>query len=209
MDSETSPSLLEEHLSCKSCTASLRRKRFLAMAEGLVEVAKVLKSLKENESFHGALEHPSVSKAVRHWGGLERLKPEECEEWQSDPRIMFVLAEFRRLEHFCRAAGMKVPLHTVLAKKDDLTLSDGRRLSGGELLPPEKKEEEEEAEDLLELPDPPPMDARTWKKTFLWQVISIVFVLIVTQLGTWYHEEELRKILANSTAGRGNDSAEL
>ncbi|CAJ1446044.1 unnamed protein product [Effrenium voratum] len=113
------------------------------------------------------------------------------------------------LEHFCRAAGMKVPLHTVLAKKDDLTLSDGRRLSGGELLPPEKKEEEEEAEDLLELPDPPPMDARTWKKTFLWQVISIVFVLIVTQLGTWYHEEELRKILANSTAGRGNDSAEL
>ncbi|CAJ1409496.1 unnamed protein product [Effrenium voratum] len=34
------------------------------MAEGLVEVAKVLKSLKENESFHGALEHPSVSKAV-------------------------------------------------------------------------------------------------------------------------------------------------
>ncbi|CAJ1446042.1 unnamed protein product [Effrenium voratum] len=103
----------------------------------------------------------------------------------------------------------KVPLHTVLAKKDDLTLSDGRRLSGGELLPPEKKEEEEEAEDLLELPDPPPMDARTWKKTFLWQVISIVFVLIVTQLGTWYHEEELRKILANSTAGRGNDSAEL
>ncbi|CAE7215179.1 ALKBH3, partial [Symbiodinium microadriaticum] len=75
--------------------------------DDLVQVGKALSSLKDNERFHGVLQQPSVSKAVRHWAGIERLSPEECEDWQSDGQIMFVLAELRRLEHCCRKAGMK------------------------------------------------------------------------------------------------------
>ncbi|CAK9044893.1 unnamed protein product [Durusdinium trenchii] len=149
----------------------------MASDDALVQVAKALKSLKENEQFHGALERPLVSKALRHWAGIERLPPEECEEWQSDGQLMFVLGELRRLEHHCRAAGMKVPLQTVLAGKDELPLSDGRCLRGGEL---ETAVDENPSE---ELPDLPPVDPRLWRKTMLWQLISFVLVVLVTRIG--------------------------
>jgi len=173
--------------------------------EDLLQVAKVLKSLKENEQFHGALEQPSVSKAVRHWAGIERLKPEECEEWQSDSQLMFVLAELRRLEHYCRAAGMKVPLQTVLSGKDELLLSDGMRLRGGEV--EIVKKETKETDEMEDLPDIPPVDPRIWKKTFLWQIISAVTLALVMKISMWYQEEDLRNLMANSTAS--NASMEL
>jgi len=128
--------------------------------DDLVQVGKALSSLKDNERFHGVLQQPSVSKAVRHWAGIERLSPEECEDWQSDGQIMFVLAELRRLEHCCRKAGMKVPLHTVLACEDELPLPDGRRLRGGKL---EKPPVQSTLEDL---PDLPPVDPRAWRSRF-------------------------------------------
>mmetsp|Transcript_73221 Transcript_73221/g.161652 ORF Transcript_73221/g.161652 Transcript_73221/m.161652 type:complete len:169 (-) Transcript_73221:29-535(-) len=168
----------------------------MAGDDALSQVAKALKSLKENDQFHGALEQPPVFKAVRHWAGIERLKPEECEEWQSNSQLMFVLAELRRLEHYCRAAGMKVPLEQVLAGKDELPLPDGRRLRGGEI--EIMKKETDETEDL---PDLPPVDPRLWRKTFLWQIISAVTLALVMKISLWYQEEQ--------TLASGNASMEL
>mmetsp|Transcript_27001 Transcript_27001/g.62839 ORF Transcript_27001/g.62839 Transcript_27001/m.62839 type:complete len:173 (-) Transcript_27001:24-542(-) len=160
--------------------------------DDLIQVGKALTSLKENERFHGALQQPSVSKAVRHWAGIERLSPEECEDWSSDGQIMFVLAELRRLEHCCRKANMKVPLHTVLAVEDELPLPDGRRLRGGDLLRPT-----EPKPSLEDLPDLPPVDPRAWRRTFLWQLFTMVLAAILARIGVWYQEEEFARTLAN------------
>ncbi|CAL1143496.1 unnamed protein product [Cladocopium goreaui] len=179
-----------------SAWASVHQSSLMAGDDALSQVAKALKSLKENDQFHGALEQPPVFKAVRHWAGIERLKPEECEEWQSNSQLMFVLAELRRLEHYCRAAGMKVPLEQVLAGKDELPLPDGRRLRGGEI--EIMKKETDETEDL---PDLTPVDPRLWRKTFLWQIISAVTLALVMKISLWYQEEQ--------TLASGNASMEL
>jgi len=162
--------------------------------DDLVQVGKALSSLKDNERFHGVLQQPSVSKAVRHWAGIERLSPEECEDWQSDGQIMFVLAELRRLEHCCRKAGMKVPLHTVLACEDELPLPDGRRLRGGKL---EKPPVQSTLEDL---PDLPPVDPRAWRRTLVWQLVTMVLAAVLARVGVWYQEEEFAKLAMNATS---------
>ncbi|CAE7619565.1 ALKBH3 [Symbiodinium natans] len=162
--------------------------------DALLQVGKALSSLKQNERFHGVLQQPSVAKAVRHWAGIDRLAPEECEDWQSDPQIMFVLAELRRLEHYCRQAGMKVPLHTVLACEDELALPDGRRLRSGELVEPAVQTTEED------LPDLPPVDPRSWRRTLVWQLITMVLAAILARIGVWYQEEEFAKMLNATSA---------
>eukprot|EP00913_Durusdinium_trenchii_P009184 g8633.t1 len=103
---------------------------------------------------------------------------------------MFVLGELRRLEHHCRAAGMKVPLQTVLAGKDELPLSDG----------PQIRWLNPACQFLAELPDLPPVDPRLWRKTMLWQLISFVLVVLVTRIGLWYQEEDFRRLMENITA---------
>eukprot|EP00930_Biecheleria_cincta_P000303 TRINITY_DN10065_c0_g1_i1.p1 TRINITY_DN10065_c0_g1~~TRINITY_DN10065_c0_g1_i1.p1 ORF type:complete len:197 (+),score=32.22 TRINITY_DN10065_c0_g1_i1:35-625(+) len=127
----------------------------------LQEVAQVLVALQRHDSFQNALQDPAVVKAVKHWTGEQRLPPEECEDWRSNPAIMMVLSEFRRLEHHCRAAGLKVPLATVLSGSDELSLADGRKLSAGKLLAP--RPEPTAVDDGQQLEDLPPIDPRAWR----------------------------------------------
>eukprot|EP00931_Biecheleriopsis_adriatica_P052840 TRINITY_DN30810_c0_g1_i1.p1 TRINITY_DN30810_c0_g1~~TRINITY_DN30810_c0_g1_i1.p1 ORF type:complete len:181 (-),score=36.13 TRINITY_DN30810_c0_g1_i1:70-612(-) len=168
--------------------------------DALRQVAQALLSLKENERFHGEICAPDVNRAVRHWTGVERLKPEECEDWQSNPRIMFVLAEFRRLEYVCKKAGLKVPLDTVLACTDEMVLPDGRKLSHGEVVQMEQKAD---AFDLDDLPLVPPVN---WKRTLMWQLLAMVLTLLLTHASMWYHRDELGARLQEINASMQNQS---
>ncbi|CAE8624077.1 unnamed protein product, partial [Polarella glacialis] len=127
-------------------------------------VAQSLASLKANDSFHGELERPEVSKAVKHWTNMVRLPPEECEDWQSDERIMSVFAEFRRLEHCCRVAGLKLPLSQVFERRDDLALPDGRQLAGGEIVAGIGDPDDDD----MEWEELPPQD---WRRALFWQLV--------------------------------------
>eukprot|EP00930_Biecheleria_cincta_P000304 TRINITY_DN10065_c0_g1_i2.p1 TRINITY_DN10065_c0_g1~~TRINITY_DN10065_c0_g1_i2.p1 ORF type:complete len:189 (+),score=50.21 TRINITY_DN10065_c0_g1_i2:35-601(+) len=155
----------------------------------LQEVAQVLVALQRHDSFQNALQDPAVVKAVKHWTGEQRLPPEECEDWRSNPAIMMVLSEFRRLEHHCRAAGLKVPLATVLSGSDELSLADGRKLSAGKLLAP--RPEPTAVDDGQQLEDLPPIDPRAWRRQLIWQLITLLIVLVMTQFSMWLNKDHM------------------
>lgn len=95
---------------------------------GYEEILASLKALAADDGFHGALEYPHVMKAVNHWSGKNRLAAEECEEWASDPKVMFVMGQMRRLQHACKLAGFGLPLDSILEKRASFNLPDGRHV---------------------------------------------------------------------------------
>eukprot|EP00927_Polykrikos_kofoidii_P024458 TRINITY_DN22230_c0_g1_i2.p1 TRINITY_DN22230_c0_g1~~TRINITY_DN22230_c0_g1_i2.p1 ORF type:complete len:290 (-),score=49.39 TRINITY_DN22230_c0_g1_i2:136-885(-) len=87
------------------------------------EVVNCLKVLKDDETFHRALEYPEAKRAYDHWTGAKRLPAAECEEWQSDETVMLVLGRLRLLQKCCERAGTKVPIHLVRERRCDFTLA--------------------------------------------------------------------------------------
>jgi len=102
----------------------------MASSEAVQQLENLLLSLREDDSFHRALEYPETKRAVDHWSGKQRLPTEQCEYFQTDPKVMMVLSRLRELNHLCKRAGCPVPLDSVMDRKVGCVLPDGRRLGG-------------------------------------------------------------------------------
>mmetsp|Transcript_8250 Transcript_8250/g.22690 ORF Transcript_8250/g.22690 Transcript_8250/m.22690 type:complete len:209 (+) Transcript_8250:74-700(+) len=166
--------------------------------EALYAVWQALTRLKGNDSFHEAIDCEEARKALRHWSGEKRLPPEECEEWEHNPRIMSVLRELRQLQHACQQASMKVPLQAVLARQDELELGGGARLKDGKLVQPSRTvdsephkqvgadsgEEAEAQGDEDEQGEEPPRNKAATKQ-MMWQFAAVLVAALATKLALW------------------------
>jgi hypothetical protein len=94
------------------------------------QVNSVLLMLSRDEDLQDDLKMPIVQKALFHWTGVNRLKPEEAEKLQESRRVLYVFGKLQLLQAVCREAKMAVPLDHLMNGSPQLHPSLQKKLLG-------------------------------------------------------------------------------